>query len=130
MAEGDGVWIEYAGGYSDMTAQRGAGVGAHAIEKAAPPPKAEAERPLAAPKPKRKLSFNEKHALKTLPVEMERLRAMRERAQAILADADLFARDPNKFEQASAALAKVETDLAAAEDRWLELEMLREEIEG
>ena len=28
VAEGGGRWIEYAGGYSDMVAQRGAGIGA------------------------------------------------------------------------------------------------------
>jgi ABC transport system ATP-binding/permease protein len=128
VAEDEGDWIEYAGGYSDMVAQRGAGVGARVVEK--PEPKPKTDRAAAAPKAKRKLSFNEKHALETLPAEMDRLRAIAERAHAILADSDLFTREPKKFQQASAALAKAEADLAAAEDRWLELEMLREEIEG
>ena len=44
----------------------------------------------------------------------------------ILADATLYARDPARFEKASAMLADAETGLAAAEDRWLALEMLRE----
>jgi ATP-binding cassette subfamily F protein uup len=30
----------------------------------------------------------------------------------------------------AAALAELQAELAKAEDRWLELEMLREEIEG
>ena len=34
------------------------------------------------------------------------------------------------MDAADFALAKIEADLAIAEDRWLELEMLREEIEG
>ncbi len=46
--------------------------------------------------------------------------------KTILADAGLYARDPARFEKASTMLAQAETDLAAAEDRWLELEMLRE----
>jgi ATP-binding cassette subfamily F protein uup len=129
VAEGEGRWLEYAGGYSDMVAQRGAGVSARAVE-AAP-----AAKPKQEPKPredrqKRKLSFNEKRALETLPDEMDKLRMLRAKAQAILADPDLFTREPKKFEQASAALAKIETDLSEAEDRWLELEMLREELEG
>ncbi|MCB1542836.1 MAG: ABC transporter ATP-binding protein, partial [Rhodoblastus sp.] len=114
---------------SDMVAQRGAGVGARAMER----PKTEAkpkQEPRQEPKQKRKLSFNEKHALENLPAEMERLRGIRDKAQAILADPDLFTREPKKFEQASATLAKIDADLAAAEDRWLELEMLREELEG
>ena len=130
VAEGDGQWVEYAGGYSDMVAQRGAGVGARAVEKQSRDRKPAAGPQAEAPKQKRKLSFNEKHALENLPAEMERLRAVREKAQAILADPDLFTREPKKFEQASAALTKIETDLVAAEDRWLELEMLREELEG
>ncbi|HMN71877.1 MAG TPA: ATP-binding cassette domain-containing protein [Rhodoblastus sp.] len=135
VAEGEGKWIEYAGGYSDMVAQRGVGVGARMVEK----PSRERRLPAGgqpeaggpgAPKQKRKLSFNEKHALENLPAEMERLRAQRDKAQAILADPDLFSREPKKFEQASAALTRIDADLAAAEDRWLELEMLREELEG
>ena len=38
MAEGDGRWTEYAGGYSDMVVQRGEGVTARTLEK---PSKAE-----------------------------------------------------------------------------------------
>ncbi|MFO1166799.1 MAG: ATP-binding cassette domain-containing protein [Rhodoblastus sp.] len=129
VSEGDGNWIEYAGGYSDMVAQRGAGVGARTVEKPKAEPRPRAE-PRQEPKQKRKLSFNEKHALDTLPSEMDRLRTLRGKAEAILADPDLFSREPKKFEQASAALAKIHADLAAAEDRWLELEMLREELEG
>ena len=103
--------------------------GARVVEKpkAEPKPRQEARQEA---KQKSKLSFKDKHALESLPAEMEKLRAMREKAQAILGDADLFAREPKKFEQASAALAKIDADLAAAEDRWLELEMLREELEG
>jgi len=130
VAEGDGVWIEYAGGYSDMVAQRGAGIGARAIERPSRERRLPAGSDAEAPKQKRKLSFNEKHALENLPAEMDRLRALRDKAQAILADPDLFSREPKRFEQASAALTKVDADLAAAEDRWLELEMLREELEG
>ena len=129
VSEGDGNWIEYAGGYSDMVAQRGAGVGARTVEKPKAEPRPRAE-PRQEPKQKRKLSFHEKHALDTLPAEMDRLRTLRGKAEAILADPDLFSREPKKFEQASAALAKIDADLAAAEDRWLELEMLREELEG
>ncbi len=130
VAEGDGRWVEYAGGYSDMVAQRGAGVGARVAEKSAEPkPKAE-PKPGGEPRQKSKLSFNEKHALENLPKDMDRLRALIDKAQAILADPDLFAREPKKFDQASQALARAQADLAAAEDRWLELEMLREELEG
>ncbi|MFN4311696.1 MAG: ABC-F family ATP-binding cassette domain-containing protein [Ferrovibrio sp.] len=129
--EGNGRWQLYAGGYSDMVAQRGSGVQA----KAAPAQKkAEADdRPASsAPRaaPKRKLSFKEKHALETLPKRMADLQAEIAGHQAALNDPQLFSRDPAKFQAASAGLEKATSELAAAEDQWLELEMLREELEG
>jgi ATP-binding cassette subfamily F protein uup len=78
----------------------------------------------------RRLSFNEKHALEKLPSEMQRLRAEKTKLQALLADPHLYAEDPKRFAKASAAFTKTETDLADAEERWLELEILREEVEG
>ncbi len=43
MAEGDGRWTEYAGGYSDMVSQRGAGVSARVVDKAPRTEKVKAE---------------------------------------------------------------------------------------
>lgn len=132
VAEGEGRWLEYAGGYSDMVAQRGAGISAKpAPERVAAKPKTSAP-PIAAKeaKPKRKLSFNEKHALETLPLRIDELQMTAARLKAALADADLYARDPARFAKTSEALARVEADLAKAEEDWLALEILREEIEG
>jgi ATP-binding cassette subfamily F protein uup len=42
----------------------------------------------------------------------------------------VYVRDRRAFTQASEALSTTQAQLAAAEERWLELEMLREEIEG
>jgi ATP-binding cassette subfamily F protein uup len=47
-----------------------------------------------------------------------------------LADPNLYARERTAFEQSSAELATAEKDLAAAEERWLELEILREDVAG
>ena len=49
--------------------------------------------------------------------------------QRLLDDPDLYRKDRKKFDEASAAIATAQIELAAAEDRWLELEVLREEIE-
>jgi ATP-binding cassette subfamily F protein uup len=130
VAEGDGRWIEYAGGYSDMLAQRGSSLLAPAREE--PPKKAET-RPAERPRSQagaRRLSFNEKHALETLPAEMERLRAEKAKLQALLADPLLYTANPKRFADAGAAFTKTEHALARAEERWLELEILREEVEG
>ncbi len=132
VSEGEGRWVEYAGGYSDMVTQRGAGVSARTVEK----PKAEA---VAAPAPRiekpvdqarRKMSFKDKHDLDTLPARMEALGRDIAKLQAILADPALYARDRAAFDKASAAMTKAQTELSAAEDRWLELEILKESLEG
>ena len=129
ISDGDGVWTEFAGGYSDMLAQRGRGVGAKArpIEKAAPAaPKAAATAPVASAS-KRKLSFNEKHALETLPKKIDALQAEAAKLNAAVAG-DLYTRDPKLFARATARLEEVAREIGEAEERWLELEMLREEI--
>src|SRR5262245_23460431 len=69
VPEGNGRWIEYAGGYSDMLLQRGADLKREAAAKAVPTAEDKKEARAAVPSsaPKRRLSFNEKHALETLP---------------------------------------------------------------
>ncbi|MGY3528099.1 ABC-F family ATP-binding cassette domain-containing protein [Bradyrhizobium sp. USDA 4452] len=130
VPEGQGRWIEYAGGYSDMLAQRGADVKRETV-KADGAIEEKKESRAAAPEavPRRRLSFNEKHALETLPKTIDRLHAEIAKQQKLLDDPDLYAKDRKKFDAASAAIAKAQDELAAAEDRWLELEVLREEIE-
>jgi ATP-binding cassette subfamily F protein uup len=131
VAEGGGRWQEYAGGYTDMLAQRGEGVTARA---AAVTPRRERGEPAAAaptqPAARRKLSFKEKHALETLPTTMDRLHADIARLTERMADPALYARDPDGFARLSAALTKAQGELTAAEEEWLRLEMLREELEG
>ena len=132
VPEGDGRWIEYAGGYSDMLTQRGADL---RRERPASASDNQPDTPPLSPQGdmrtvKRKLSFKEKHALETLPKAMAKYHAEIEAYQARLDDAKLYSRDPKAFAEISAALVKAQTSLAEAEENWLELEMLREELEG
>ncbi|HLG83512.1 MAG TPA: ATP-binding cassette domain-containing protein [Bradyrhizobium sp.] len=131
VPEGNGRWVEYAGGYSDMLIQRGADLKRDTVKAPAADAKKEvklATAPAAAAA-KRRLSFNEKHALETLPKTIAKLQDDIAKQQKLLDDPDLYAKDRKTFEQVSAAIATAQAELAAAEDRWLELEMLREEIE-
>jgi ATP-binding cassette subfamily F protein uup len=131
VPEGGGRWAEYAGGYTDMLAQRGEDIARETTGKPARP--REPKVPAAAPEPKpgkRRLSFNEKYALETLPGEIAALQDKIRAAQEKLADPTLYARDRNAFDAISAALVADQDALAAAEDRWLELEILRETIDG
>ena len=47
-----------------------------------------------------------------------------------LADAGLHDRDPQAFRRATESYARKRTELERAEEDWLALEMLREEIDG
>jgi len=129
VPEGNGKWVEYAGGYSDMLAQRGDDIRKPAAKPAAAPAKPKPARPVAEAA-RRKLNFNEKHALETLPDRMAALEAEVRRLQDKLADPQLYVRDRATFDKASTALAAAQAELHAAEERWLELELLRSQIEG
>jgi ATP-binding cassette subfamily F protein uup len=129
VSEGDGRWQEYAGGYSDMLAQRGVGVTAKPAAAQKRPPAREGAAPAPAlTSQKRRMSFAQQHALKTLPERIEKLAAEIARANAALADLGLYARDRAAFDRASAALAKAQAAHAKAEEEWLELAMLAEEL--
>ena len=131
ISDGDGRWTEYAGGYADMVAQRGKGV--RALEADAPPagkPKAKPQPAAPMPERRRKLSFKQQHALKTLPDQIDRLNKEIAAAESRLADPGLFTRDPDGFAALTKRLDAAQAELAQAEDEWLELEVLREELGG
>ena len=78
---------------------------------------------------KPKLGFKDQHELKTLPARIEALQTKIAGFNAILADPDLYSRNPRRFDGTTQALAAARDELAAAEEKWLSLEMLREEID-
>lgn len=133
---GDGTATEYAGGYSDMVAQRGEGVAVsnatHAKAKTAKTDRGDKTAEFKA-KPKSrtaKLSYKQSRDLEILPKRIEELTSEAEQLEKILADGDLYAKDPTLFQTTADKLEAVKAELAQSEERWLELEMLREEIEG
>ena len=132
VAEGNGAWQEYAGGYTDMVAQRGEGVRGRAIIEPIREAKTSNEAAAAAKAPpvKGKLSFKEKHALETLPKTIAALDIKKAKLRAALEDPGLYKKDPSGFAKQSEALAKIEAEMAQAEDDWLVLEERREAVEG
>ncbi|TWF50150.1 ABC-F family ATP-binding cassette domain-containing protein [Neorhizobium alkalisoli] len=128
----DGRWIEYAGGYTDMLAQRkGAAEEKRKAEKAEKA-KSDTSSPAVteAPKAKGKLSYKQKFALENLPKEMEKAEgeiAIREKK---MADPNLFSKDPTLFSKLAAETEKLRASVTKMEEEWLELELLREELEG
>ncbi|PIW27882.1 MAG: elongation factor 3, partial [Rhodobacterales bacterium CG15_BIG_FIL_POST_REV_8_21_14_020_59_13] len=126
--EGGGKWQIYAGGYSDMMAQRGADVAARKAVKSSTSAKSSGS---AVPKAeKRKMANKDKYALEKLPREIDRLHQTIAALEAELAIPDLFKKNPERFAAASKELATAQAGLDAKETQWLELEALREEIEN
>ncbi|PJK29400.1 ABC-F family ATP-binding cassette domain-containing protein [Minwuia thermotolerans] len=131
--EGDGRWTVYAGGYSDMMRQRAGAAKEAAAEAAARKPDGAGKTKPAQKSRKpavRKLSYKQKYALETLPDRIAELEGEMQRLEAELADRRLFTQDPERFRAATKRLEAAAAEHAAAESEWLELEMLREEIEG
>jgi ATP-binding cassette subfamily F protein uup len=122
--EGQGRAVAYAGGWSDMQAQRaalGAGDATPKVKTKPKPAKPGAATPAPAPQ-KSGLSFTEQHRLKELPDVIARLEAEIGKLGELLADPDLFTANPVKFRKATEALTERQAALSAAEDEWLELE--------
>ncbi|MHA7868495.1 MAG: ABC-F family ATP-binding cassette domain-containing protein [Salipiger thiooxidans] len=121
--EGDGRALVYAGGWSDYQAQRAETQPAAAPEAKPAKPAREAPKPEAsAAKPRDGLSFTEKHRLEELPGVIERLEAEIGKLEQLLADPELFTREPVKFRKATEALTERQEKLSAAEEEWLVLE--------
>jgi ATP-binding cassette subfamily F protein uup len=124
-AQGDGRFMEFAGGYSDMLARTGA---TEPAKTAKAPKKDAAERPRK-DRPA-KMNFSDAHALKTLPDKIMAAEAEIAALEEKLSDAGLYARDPGRFAELSARLAGLRGAKDADEERWLALEMRREALES
>jgi ATP-binding cassette subfamily F protein uup len=99
----------------------------------AEPAKAKAPRKEAVERPKTaraaKLNFSDAHALKVLP---DRIAATQNEIAALeerLSDPGLYAKDPGLFAELSGTLAGLQARKDADEERWLALELLREDLE-
>ena len=124
---GDGRALVYAGGWSDMQAQRAAAGEApfgRPVEAEAPKPaRARAAKQETAPEgPRPGLTFTERHRLEELPDVIARLEAEIGKLEQLLSDPDLYTSAPAKFAKATEALAERQAKLAAAEEEWLTLE--------
>ncbi|MEN3952429.1 ATP-binding cassette domain-containing protein [Iodidimonas sp. SYSU 1G8] len=127
----DGKVREYAGGYSDMLMQRG-GIQAMMQTDSVPAPAAAKARPADAPRtaPKPKMTYKDQRELENLPGEMEALERDIAKIEGQLADPRELARDPDAIAKLARLLDTARKLLERKQDRWLELEMMREDLEG
>ena len=117
--EAPGVAREYAGGYTDWLRQRPA---------PQPAPLAAPTKSMKAAAPPRPAAFPAKlqRELDRLPDRMAAVEADIAGRETVLADPGLYVRDPQAFARTTGELESLRSDLAALEERWLELESLRE----
>jgi ATP-binding cassette subfamily F protein uup len=120
VAEGDGRWKEYVGGYSDWVALRPA-------QRPAPPPAAPPEPKAAPGGPARraeraKLSFRERRELDELPARIESLEREQQELTARVAGADYHRAGAERIKADRARAAAIENELEAAFARWTALE--------
>ncbi|MHA7827963.1 MAG: ABC-F family ATP-binding cassette domain-containing protein [Roseovarius sp.] len=123
--EGDGRATVYAGGWTDYQSQQRAGSEDWADKNKTKTSKYN-QKPKQGKAPEKTgrggLSFTEKHRLEALPAEMAKLEAEIGKLEELLADPQLFTREPIKFQKATEALSTRQGALQSAEDEWLTLE--------
>ncbi|WP_455481848.1 ABC-F family ATP-binding cassette domain-containing protein [Bartonella sp. B35(2025)] len=128
--QGDGQWILYAGGYSDMMAQGNKTSLLQRIEPsksyAREPTKHIVSREKTAPN---KLSYKQVYTLEKLPEQIAVLQNEIKKIEQELSNPALYCSDKDRFERLSTVLEEKKKSCTQKEEEWLELELLREEIE-
>jgi ATP-binding cassette subfamily F protein uup len=118
-SEGDGVWKEYVGGYSDWERVRATSQ-ASAKKSDGKSESRPAELPVAAPavaKPK-KLSYKEQRELEELPKLIAQLEEEQTAISAKLADPDLYKSGPDEAGRLNARFAELDGLLLENLERW------------
>ena len=134
VAEGEGQWREYVGGYSDWERVRAP---VDPVESKKPAQKPMASAPpvssvntavttssATAAKPK-KLSFKEQRELEQLPQLIADLEAEQSSISTRLADPSLYRQAPTEAQQLNQRYAEIDTLLVQALERWEEIESRR-----
>ena len=91
------------------------------------------KKPVAAePRSKKtaKLSYNQQRLLEILPQKVEELEQKIALTEQKLGDADLYNSNRAEFEKLSADLIRLKDEMEKAENEWLEIQALKEELEA
>ena len=122
--DGRGHAVETPGGWKDFLTQNPGFLdppGEAPVRRAKPAP-ARAAAPAA------KLSFKDERRLAELEARLAALPGEIEALERRLADTGFYGRDPAGFARASTALESARKEMAVAEEAWLDLEVLKEEM--
>ncbi len=118
--DGSGKVDIVAGGYADWETRR-------QVRREGPKPAAKATV-VEPPRARVKLTYKDQRDYDQLPGRVEELEAIIARDETALMDADLYTRDPERFATLTASIAKARAEKDAAEERWLEVAEMVEEL--
>ena len=122
--DGSGKIDIIAGGYEDWVRKR-------YEEHRKPKPRSSSTEPQTsaqARQPASKLSYKDQRDYDRLPDEIERLEKEISADEAALHDADLYARDPERFALLTERIARNRVEIEALEFRWLEVAEMAEAL--
>jgi ATP-binding cassette subfamily F protein uup len=133
-AEGNGVWGEYVGGYSDWLRQRRPPTAAPRVAKRpalggeAPGPDTrdpDTAETLSPPAKRRKLSYKDQRELDSLPEDIETLEREQSELNALMSSPDYHRRGAEQIRDDRRRSEEIEATLLAKFERWELLEQAR-----
>jgi ATP-binding cassette subfamily F protein uup len=123
--EGDGIWREYVGGYSDWLRQRQRTQAVSRSSKAAAGSSAAAATPTQKERPRGKLSYKDQRELESLPDEIEALEREQSQLTALMSGPDYHRRGAQQIRDDRRRGEEIESLLLAKFARWEMLEEAR-----
>lgn len=129
---GDGTAFEYAGSCSELQQKlkedrlRKSPDSSKTSKVKQPLPAAKAPQA----KKQAKLSYKQQRALDVLPQEIEALEQQISAIEKELSDSSLYGKNPERFDELTQMLAQSQNLKANKENEWLEVELLKDELEN
>ncbi len=125
-SEGEGVWKEYAGGYSDWQRVKTAAKPDAGLARRGQKSDGRAKKTPGGPAPaKAGLSFKEERELTELQEKIDAIEKEQKQITVALTNAALYRDQPEQVKQLNLRFAALEAELAAALARWEQLEAKR-----
>jgi ATP-binding cassette subfamily F protein uup len=123
VAEGEGMWREYIGGYTDWERVRSTAVQPSSAKGAVKAnAKADTKEVTASAAKQKKLSYKEQREMEELPVLIAKLEAEQKAISQQLADPDLYKQKPQEVQRLNQRFAEIDEQLMEALEKWEAIE--------
>jgi ATP-binding cassette subfamily F protein uup len=125
VAEGNGLWKEYVGGYSDWERVRLVNLPISPVKEPAPKPEVKStakDIQPTAPAKQKKLSYKEQRELETLPVLIAELENEQKAISERLADPELYKSQPAEVQKLNYRFAEIDVLLMESLEKWEAIE--------